>query len=63
MARGSYKETNDPEFRITNKNLRLKREIINISKSKGMTYSQYCRSLIIKARNDASQQERDYDGC
>lgn len=60
MAKGSWKKTKDPEFRISNKNLRLKHEVINIAKANGMTYSQWCRSLIIKAHAAATPQERSY---
>jgi fructose-1,6-bisphosphatase len=66
MAKGSFDKTKTGEFRITNTNLKLKREIINIAKANQMTYSQWCRSVLIKARDAASEQERNYsedDGC
>jgi hypothetical protein len=40
--------------------MKLKREVVNIAKANGMTYSHWCRSLIIKAHAEASDQEKNY---
>lgn len=48
MAQGSSKNTETADFWIRNMNMRLKREIVNISKSEGKTYSQFCREQLIK---------------
>lgn len=53
-------ETNTPHFMIRNSSLRLKRELIRIAGYHGKTVSQYCRELIIKARNDATEKEINY---
>lgn len=60
MSKGSFKKTNDPNFKISNNNLIKKREAIAIAKSRGMTYSQWCRSLIFAGIDAASPQERSY---
>ena len=47
--KGSKKNTNKAELYIPlNGNIKLKRQIINISSHKGITYSQFLRSEIIK---------------
>lgn len=58
MARGSSKETKDPEFRISNTNLQLKKDIINIAANLGVTYSQFLRKEIIKIRDSFPEEKR-----
>lgn len=57
MAR-SKNPTETPKFIVTNNNLQLKRDIINIAAHKGQTYSQLIRGLIIKFRDASPESER-----
>lgn len=61
MARGSSKDTDRAEFHISNSNLRLKREIVNIAKSKGLTYSQFCRQELIRIAASYPDAARNYN--
>lgn len=60
MAKGSSKNTETPDFWITNRNMKLKREIVNISKSEGKTYSQFCREQLIKIAASFPESARKY---
>lgn len=51
MAKGSSDNTKKPDFHIRNSNLDLKKEIINIAKHKGISYSAFLRSRIIEIRD------------
>lgn len=53
-------DTKSPDFYIRNKNIKLKKEVVAIAKSYGMTYSQWCRSLIIREHAKASDAEKKY---
>lgn len=62
-----YFDTQTPNFVISNGNMRLKKEIINISKSEGKTYSQFIREQLIKIAASYPESARKYkeddDGC
>lgn len=67
IMRGSSSNTNDPNFRIKNASMKLKRELIGIAKSEGKTLSQFCREHLSKVRNAYPESARNYqdddDGC
>jgi hypothetical protein len=55
-----------PDICIRNKNLKLKREIVSIAKSTGLTLSQFCRRELMKiaaSYPDAAKNYRDDDDC
>ncbi len=58
MAKYTKEET--PEFRISNRNKKLKREIVNIAKSQGKTYSQFCREKLIEIAASFPESARNY---
>jgi hypothetical protein len=51
MARGSSKTTETPKFFISNEDMQLKQEIINISGHLGLSYGQFLRQKIREIRN------------
>jgi hypothetical protein len=57
--RGSSKNTETPNFHIPNKNLKLKKEIINIASHKGVSYSQFLRQEIIRIRDSYPEHQRN----
>jgi len=52
------KETKTAEFRIVNKSMRLKNDIINIAANKGQTVTAFLRTLIIETRNSYPEEMR-----
>jgi len=46
MAKGSSKETKTAKFVISNNNMDLKRDIVNIAANLGLTYAQFLRGKI-----------------
>lgn len=51
MSKGSAKNTDTPTFIITNNDLKLKREIINIADHLGIPYSQFVRNKLKEIRD------------
>jgi hypothetical protein len=52
------KEIKTAEFRIQNKSMKLKVDIINIAANKGQTVTAFLRTLIIEARNSYPEEMR-----
>ncbi len=65
---GSYRDSENPHIWINNPKSfqKFKRQLGNVARSRQMTLSQLCRSVLLKALNEASPQEKNYsenDGC
>jgi len=65
---GSFRESDNPHIWIKNPKsfLKMKRQLGNVARSRQMTLSQLCRSVLLKTLNEASHQEKNYsddDGC
>ncbi len=60
--RGSYKESDNPHIWINNPKsfLKVKRQLGNIARSRQMTLSQLCRTVLRRIRDEATEQERNY---
>lgn len=60
-------QKNDTDFYVRNKSVALKREIVNIAKSEGTTYSQFIRKKLMEIRDSYPESKRNYnandDGC
>lgn len=67
MPSSNPKKSKETDFYITNRNSRLKREIVSIAKSEGKTYSQFCREKLISIAASYPERARQYqeedDGC
>ena len=56
--KGNIQKSETPDFRVRNKSMTLKKEIVNIAAHKGLGYSAFLRSEIIKIRDNAPAEHR-----
>jgi hypothetical protein len=58
MAKGTSKNSETSDFRIQNKSMKLKMDIINIAANKGLTVTAFLRTVIIETRNSYPESMR-----